>query len=482
MNDTASHLDALRALLGPRGLLPPPDDVSSYEIGARYDRGRAAFVARPATTAEASAVVSYCVRHGISLVPQAGNTGLVSGSTPDESGTQGVLSLDRLTKPLAVDIGNRSVTVGAGVRLSSLNQALASHGLTLPIDLGADPMVGGMVATNTGGARFLRYGDMRRHVLGLEVVLPDAEGSVLDLTRALRKNNTGLDLKQLFIGTGGAYGLITRVVLELRRLPQQSATAILVPRDDAAVMELLVAFEERVGDHLAAFEGMSGAAVGLALKHHENLRNPFAPDPPPPVSILVEIERSWAVRADEPSIDVLMEQVLAEVWDLPGAPLANAVTGRGADFWALRHVLTESLAAEGRVVAFDLGFARADVMPFRRAMTGILAQRYPEVQVCDFGHFGDGGVHFNMVVSRDAALARDPLPLRELVFGEAVERFGGSFSAEHGIGRANQAFYERFVTARERGIAGAIQDLLAPGPMGSVDFRALTSDTESKPR
>ncbi len=471
MNDTASHLDALRALVGARGLLAAPDDLSSYETGARYDRGRAAFVVRPATTAEASAVVAYCVRHGIALVPQSGNTGLVAGSTPDGSGGQGVLSLDRLAAPFEIDLANRSVTVGAGTRLSSLNERLAPHGLTLPIDLGADPMIGGMVATNTGGARFLRYGDMRRHVMGLEIVLPDEAGTVLDLTRPLRKNNTGLDFKQIFIGTGGAYGLVTRAVLELRRLPQQSATAILVPRDDAAVMELLVAFEERVGDHLAAFEGMSGAAVALALKHHDRLRNPFAPNPPPPFCILVEIERSWAARPQEPSIDALMEQVLAEVWALPGEPLADAVPGRGTDFWALRHVLTESLAAEGRVIAFDLGFARAAVMPFRRAMAEILAREHPEVRVCDFGHVGDGGVHFNLVVPRDSALARDPSSVRDLVFGEAVERFGGSFSAEHAIGRANQVFYERFIDPRQRGIAGAIQDLLAPGRLGAVDFR-----------
>ncbi|MGF6233783.1 FAD/FMN-containing dehydrogenase [Inquilinus ginsengisoli] len=475
MNDTASHLQALGAVLGERGLLAAPDDLSAYETGARYDRGRAAFVARPATTAEASAVVAHCVRHGIRLVPQGGNTGLVAGSTPDPGGAQGVLSLDRLAAPFDIDPANRSATVGAGLRLSALNQGLAPHGLVLPIDLGADPMVGGMVATNTGGARFIRYGDMRRHVLGLEVVLPDAQGTVLDLMRPLRKNNTGLDLKQLFIGTGGAYGLVTRAVLELRRLPQQSATAILVPRDDDAVMTLLTAFEERVGDHLAAFEGISGAAVGLALKHHERLRNPFAPNSPPPFCILVEIERSWAPREQEPSIDALMEQVLAEIWDLPGSPLADAMPGRGSEFWALRHVLSESLAAEGRVVAFDLGFARADVMPFRRAMTEMLAQRHPEARICDFGHVGDGGVHFNLVLPRDSALARDPAPLRELVFGEAAGRFGGSFSAEHGIGRVNLAFYERFVADHERGLAGAIQDLVAPGGLGAVDFRAAAS-------
>jgi len=179
----ASHIEALKAMLGEKGLLTGAADIAAYETGARYDKGRAAFVARPASTAETSAVVGYCVTNGIALVPQSGNTGLVSGSTPDESGAQGVLSLDRLTAPFELDRVNRTVKAGAGLRLSDLNGRLEDNGLFFPIDLGADPRLGGMIATNTGGSRFLRYGDVRRNTLGLTVVLAVTAGTVLIRSR-----------------------------------------------------------------------------------------------------------------------------------------------------------------------------------------------------------------------------------------------------------------------------------------------------------
>ncbi|MGQ3280036.1 MAG: FAD-binding oxidoreductase, partial [Shinella sp.] len=243
----ARHIDTLKSLLGEKGLLTEASDMAAYETGARYDKGRAAFVARPTATEEVSAVVSYCVKNGIALVPQSGNTGLVSGSTPDGSGQQGVLSLDRLTAPFELDRVNRTIKAGAGVRLSDLNGKLDETGLFFPIDLGADPRLGGMIATNTGGSRFLRYGDVRRNTLGLTVVLADEAGTVLDLSSDLRKNNTGVDWKQLFIGTSGAFGIITECVLNLEPAPKQSATALLVPSSDEQVSALLVAMEDALG-------------------------------------------------------------------------------------------------------------------------------------------------------------------------------------------------------------------------------------------
>ena len=225
----ARHISALRDLLGPKGVLTDASDMAAYETGARYDQGRAALVLRPASTEEVSAAVSYCVRAGVSLVAQSGNTGLVSGSTPDLSGSQVVLSLDRVTDRFELDLDNRSLRAGAGFRLSDVNRRLEPHGLFFPIDLGADPRLGGMVATNTGGSRFLKYGDVRRNTLGLKVVLADEAGTILELDQDLRKNNTGVDWKQLFIGTSGAFGIVTECVLNLERLPAQTATAYLVP-------------------------------------------------------------------------------------------------------------------------------------------------------------------------------------------------------------------------------------------------------------
>lgn len=338
MIDT-THLDAIRAIVGSKGLITAATDMCRYEIGARYDEGRAAFVVRPGTTEEVSRVVAYAVSNGIHLVPQAGNTGVVGGSTPDSTGTQAVLSLDRLGALLAIDVRNRTVEVGAGVRLSSLNEALALHGLFLPIDLGADPMIGGMVATNTGGARFLRYGAMRRQVLGLEVVLPDRKGTILDLTTGLRKDNAAIDLKQLFVGTGGAFGVITKAVLEVQRVPQQIATALIVPRDGEAIPLLLTALEEACGEYLTAFEGISRNAMKHALAHVARLRNPFARGETPPYAILVELTRSWSQRAQELALSDVLESVLAELFEQDEPLLSDALIGRPEELWALRHSL-----------------------------------------------------------------------------------------------------------------------------------------------
>ncbi len=388
--------EALLQIVGPAGLLTAPEDRAPYETAARYGGGKAAAVVRPADTAEVSAVVGYCVRRGLKFTPQSGNTGLVLGSTPDGSGEQIVLSLDRLRAPPQLDVGDRTATVAAGVRLSALNAALEPHGLFLPIDVSSDPMIGGMVATNTGGARFMRYGDMRRRVLGLEVVLPDETGTVLKLSHGLRKDNAHLDLRQLFVGSCGAFGVITAATLEVQPLPQQSAVALLIPRDDAAVMELLSAFEAQAGEYLTAFEGMSEAAMRCAFAHVPAVRNPF-PEGLPFYAILLELTSTAAGRPGEISLDTLLETVVTQLAERPSSPLADVRFGPPGRFWALRHSLSEGLRASGPVVGFDLSFRRSEVMNFRRVAAGRLAERFPEYELCDFGHIADGGVHFNLV-------------------------------------------------------------------------------------
>ncbi|WP_432345877.1 FAD-binding oxidoreductase [Shinella yambaruensis] len=469
----ARHIEALKGLAGEKGLLTEEADMAAYETGARYDRGRAAFVARPATTAEASAIVSYCVRNAIALVPQSGNTGLVSGSTPDGSGRQGVLSLNRLTAPFDLDRVNRSVRAGAGLRLSDLNGRLEESGLFFPIDLGADPRLGGMIATNTGGSRFLRYGDVRRNVLGLTVVLADEAGTVLDLSSDLRKNNTGVDWKQIFIGTSGAFGVVTECVLNLEPAPKQSATALLVPASADQVATLLVAMEDTLGSYLSAFEGMSGNAVAAALDHVPSLRNPFQGGVVPGFVILAEISRATPPRAGEQPLDAVLEEVLAAIWEREDAPLADAFVGPPHEIWALRHALSEGVKHRGRLIAFDLSFRRGDIMPFLAHMKAEMPDHFEDVTICDFGHIGDGGVHFNLVVAKDDPRLADPdfeADLREWVFTVAVEQFGGSFSAEHAIGRKNQAFYDRYTPEKLRALAAGLKTITSPGPLGTITF------------
>ncbi len=468
-----SHIDALRALLGEKGLLAEASDMEAYETGARYDRGRAAFVARPASTQEVSAVVAYCVENAIALIPQSGNTGLVSGSTPDDSGAQGVLSLDRVAAPFELDRVNRTVRVGAGMRLSDLNAKLEEHGLFFPIDLGADPRIGGMVATNTGGSRFLRYGDVRRNTLGLTVVLADEGGTVLDLSAALRKNNTGVDWKQVFIGTSGAFGVVTECVLNVEPLPRQTATALLVPSAPDKVPALLMALEDALGSYLSALEGMSGNAVRAALDHVPSLRNPFQASEVPGFALLLEISRINAPRDGEQPLDALLEGVLAAIWEDGDALLDDAFVGPPHELWALRHALSEGVKHSGRLIAFDLAFRRGDVMRFLDHMKAHMPARFPGVTICDFGHIGDGGVHFNLVVAKDDPRLNDPAfeaGLREWVFSVCVDEFNGSFSAEHAIGRKNQTFYNRYTSSELRRLGAALKAITSPGPLGSVEF------------
>ncbi|MBE1207646.1 FAD-binding oxidoreductase [Aminobacter carboxidus] len=465
------HIDNLSALLGAGGLLTGRTDMAGYEKGARYDSGRAAFVARPATAEAVSAVVAYCARHAIALVPQSGNTGLVAGSTPDDSGTEGVLSLERLRSTFDLDLDNRTLRVDAGFRLSEINARLEPHGLFFPIDLGADPMAGGMVATNTGGARFLRFGDVRRNTLGLKVVLGDEAGTTVELGAGLRKDNTGVDWKQLFIGTAGAFGVITECTFNLERLPQQTATAYLVPRSPEHVSVLLNAMEEQLGTYLSAFEGMSGAAIKRTLGHVTALRNPFPGGAVPDYVILAEVSRSWPRRASEQPLEAVLEEVLAEVWNHSDEPLDDAFMGPPQEMWALRHALSEGVKSAGYVVGLDLSFRRGGVMPFRARMREILASEFPDVEICDFGHVGDGGVHFNLVVPREAdgsVNAARVDALRDRVISISVEAHGASFSAEHGLGRRNQHFYDRYTPPKLKSMAAQLKQATAPGPLGST--------------
>ncbi len=462
--------EALRRIVGTAGLLSAPDDLSSYQTAARYGGGVAAAVVRPADTRQVSAVLRHCVRRRLAFTPQSGNTGLVLGSTPDGSGRQIVLSLDRLRAPPRIDVDDRTVTVAAGVRLSALNAALEPHHLFLPIDLGSDPMIGGMVATNTGGARFLRYGDMRRQVLGLEVVLPDADGTVLQLAGGLRKDNAHLDLRQLFIGSCGAFGVVTAATLEVQPRPRQSAVALLVPRDEDAVLETLRAFETETGEFLTAFEGMSEAAMRHACEHVRALRNPFE-EGFPGYAILVELSSVSGQRHGEPSLDTVLESVITRLVERDSSPLADVRFGRAETFWALRHALSEGLRAAGPLVGFDLSFRRSDVMAFRRVAIAQLAVTHPEYEVCDFGHVADGGVHFNLVqrTNRPVDAARVS-GLRDAVLDLAVRDFGASFSGEHGIGRANQRAYDRYTPASIQHYSAALAAVFAAMPATAVRF------------
>jgi FAD/FMN-containing dehydrogenase len=463
-------IDALTVIVGRANILLG-DDARPYAVGARYGDGLALCVVRPALAQEVCEVVRLCVERGIPLVVQGANTGLVGAGTPDASGAQVVLSLSRLRRECVVDADNRSVTVDAGVTLQEVNDKLEPHGLWFPIDLGANPSIGGMVAANTGGTRLIRYGDVRHNLLALDVVLFNPPGELAHFGSALRKDNTGSDLKQLFVGTSGVYGVITRATLEVHPRPRQSATALVVPQDEASVMTLLRALESELGEFLSAFEGMSTLAMQAAIDHIPALYNPFAPEALPEFAILIELESSVSSTYAALNLQDMLTRFLEDQF---GTTISNAVIGNGTELWHLRHGISEGARSMGRIIAFDVSVPRARIMEFRRTANALVAAQFAYLQVVDFGHIADGGVHFNVIWPHDAAQAYDidtVTDLRDRIYALVAGPFNGSFSAEHGVGPHNLRYYRQYASDISQTLCAGIKQLVDPlGLCGTVDF------------
>lgn len=466
------HIEALKTFVDGKGLLLPADGVEVYQVGARRDTGIAACVLRPTNTQEVSNIVAYCVKQGIHIIPQSGNTGLVGGSIPDDTGAQVILNFERMNSIIDIDPVNQSAHTGAGLRLSALNSACENHNQYLPIDLGSDPCLGGMVSTNTGGSRYLKYRGMREHVMGVKAVLADDHGTIIDVLTPLHKNNTGFDVKQLFIGSGGIFGFVTEVIVRLAPKPQQSAAALLIPSSIEAINMLLHEIELRCGTYLSALEGMSGNAIKCAFAHNPSLPSPFGQDDIPDYAILVELSRTWQPRGGEQSLDEVLENVLAEIWEHDDAPLDNALLGAPEKLWHLRHSLSEGVQRSGKLYAFDVSFKRSDVISFHTYISAQLAEHYPEITLCDFGHIGDGAIHCSLVLDKDDPRGADAAfeaEFREWVNDIVVHKFGGSYSAEHGLGRKTQDAYNKYTSEEVKNLTRAIKAAIAPRPIGTIE-------------
>src|SRR5438034_889489 len=466
--DRAEVVRSLREPAGEGAALAEPHELARYEQGWRYGQGKALAAVRPSRTEDVARVLAFASSQGIRVVPQGANTGLVGGSTPDASGEMLVLSLERLSRIVAIDAVDRSVTAEGGVLLSQLETALAEQGMMFPIDLGADPTVGGMIATNAAGTRVLRYGDIRQNLLGLEVVL--ADGTVLDLMTTLRKNNTGLDAKQVFVGTSGVFGIVTRAVLRVVPRPAQRATALVGAAEGASVLQLLSHLEQHLGDVLSAFEVVSAESLAPVFRYQPRLRNPFGASLPP-YTVLVEL--STTLPADRVSLDDLLETTLgAMIEGGAGEGITDVFPGKPAELWDIRHHVSESLRHEGEVLGLDISVPRSSMPSFVEAARDLLAPDYPFVRVCDFGHWGDGGVHLNLVWKKEDAPRPTPelkAELQPLIYDLAMTRFRGSFSAEHGIGPHNQAFYDRYTPALVKEVCGLLKARLDPkGRLGTT--------------
>src|SRR6266704_1428521 len=356
----APLLSTLRAIVGEINVLTSDADVAPYVSDWR-DRyhGRTRAVVRPGTTAEVAAVVRCCAEHGVPIVPQGGNTGLCGGATPDESGSEIVVSLSRLARVRAIDTSNATLTIEAGVPLARAQQAADDAGFFFPLSLGAEGSctIGGNLSTNAGGTAVLRYGNARELVLGLEVVL--ADGRIWDGLKGLRKDNTGYDIKQLFLGSEGTLGIITAAVLKLFPKPRTSATALAALADVDAAIALLGLLRQALGDRLAGFELISGECIALTRKQF-----PALPDPLPGYP--------WyaLAQADDPAADsplaVQMEAALAAAVEqhVAGDAAIAQSAAQAAELWALREHIPEAQRLEGANIKHDISLPVSRIPAF----------------------------------------------------------------------------------------------------------------------
>ncbi len=458
----ASLLERLGAAVGPQGLITDARDLEPYALDWRgYYRGITPAVVRPASTAEVSAVLKICSETRTAVVPQGGNTGMCGASTPDAGGDAIVLNLGRMNRILEVDALNNTVSVEAGCVLAGIQQAARDAGRLFPLSLGAEGscQIGGNLSTNAGGVNVLRYGNTRDLALGLEVVLPD--GRVWDGMRSLRKNNTGYDLKQAFIGAEGTLGVITAAVLKLFPLPRSGATAwSAVPAPEAA-LELLALLRQHCGDKITAFELISRNCVDLVLRHIPGTRDPLpAPHGWYVLTELGDAREGGAIRAE-------LEQVLAAAMErglVVDAVIAES-EARSQGLWKLRETIPEAARGEaGMLYRHDIAVAVSRVPAFIAEARAALQARFPGVEIICFGHLGDGNLHYNAFVAgrrREDPAARDAHDVTHCVY-DIVGRYHGSFSAEHGIGQSKLAEMARYKSGVELGMMRALKATFDP--------------------
>jgi FAD/FMN-containing dehydrogenase len=459
-----AFVQAIEDMVGPAGLIRDAAMMQGYLRDWRNAyHGQAALVVRPATTTEVSAVVRLCCAANVPLVPQGGNTGLCGGSIPDESGTQVVMSLTRMNAIRDIDTANETVTVEAGVILQHLQEAAAQAGRLFPLSLGAEGSctVGGNLATNAGGTAVLRYGNMRDLTLGLEVVLPD--GRVWDGLRGLRKDNTGYDLKQLFIGSEGTLGIITAAVLKLYPAVHSVTTAwVALPSPQAAV-DLIGRMRARCGDRLSGFELMSRQSVQFVLDHVRGCTDPFREVH----AWYVLIELSDA-QADAP-LALMLEEGLGDAF-AHGEALDAVVAGSQAQtaaLWALREGISEAQNHEGPSLKHDISVPVSSIPAFIETTDRQLLAAFAGVRIVAYGHVGDGNLHYNISKppgEEDAAFVARAEAIMHVIYANTAA-FAGSISAEHGLGQAKRAAARHYKAPLEIELMRTLKQAMDPASL-----------------
>ncbi|MBU0589797.1 MAG: FAD-binding oxidoreductase [Gammaproteobacteria bacterium] len=454
-------LEQLRQITGAPNVLTE-GDLTAWELDWRKrERGRALAVVRPASTEELAAVVKACAAARVSMVPQGGNTGMVVGSTPDASGTQVVLSLTRMNKVRALDAGNLTITVDAGCVLQNLQEACEEAGFLFPLSLASEGSctIGGNLGTNAGGTQVVRYGNTRELCLGLEVVT--SRGEIWNGLTGLRKDNTGYDLRHLFIGSEGTLGVITAATMKLYPMPVSQLTAFAaVPSLDAAV-QLLSLAHRYLSSGLTGFEVMGQFALSLVAKHYPQQRVPFWQESPWCV-VLENSDNESEAHARE-CFERLLEAAMEEGC-VTDAVVAESMAQAKA-LWHIRESIPLAQAEEGLNIKHDISISVSRIPEFVQETNALLLQHFPGARLVIYGHLGDGNLHYNVQAPVDDDQARflldEEAPMNSLVY-EVVDRYNGSISAEHGIGSLKAEKLEHHKSPVALGLMRSIKQALDP--------------------
>jgi FAD/FMN-containing dehydrogenase len=454
-------LQRLRQVVGPKGWTSDPAEMEPWLKSWRDNwRGAVPIILRPASTAEVAAVVRVCAETRTPIVPQGGNTGLTGASQPHDDMSEVILSTARMNRIREVDLANDTMTVEAGVVLATIQAAARQHDRLFPLSLAAEGscQIGGNLSTNAGGTQVLRYGNARSLALGLEVVLPD--GRIWDGLRGLRKDNTGYDLKQLFIGAEGTLGVITAAVLRLFPRPTDVATALVAVPSPAASVALLGRARAAFGEQVTTFELMQRNALDFAVRHVPGVVDPLSE--PHPWYVLLEAAGQGASGDLAERLAELLAEA-AEAGEARDATIASS-EAQARSLWKIRESIPEAQNHEGASIKHDVSVPVSRIDDFIGRATAALERRYPGVRVVAFGHVGDGNIHFNPAQpagADKAAFAGERENVNRIVH-DLVAELGGSISAEHGLGRLRMIEAERYKPAVELDLMRTLKRALDP--------------------
>ena len=463
LQDVDGFLEHLRSAVGAANVLTDESDLAPYVVDARRRyRGGALCVARPATTAQVSQVLTLCHEAGVAVVPQGGNTGMCGGATPRAERDSVVLALGRMNRVRAVDPLNNTIAVDAGCTLAAVQAEAAAVGRLFPMSLGSEGscQIGGNIATNAGGTAVLRYGPMRDLVLGVEAVMPD--GRVVNAMKALRKDNTGYALKHLFVGSEGTLGVITGAVLKLFAKPASDAVAMVGLDDIDAALALLHHVQARAGSRLTNFEVISAGEYELVMSLPKGLRDPLAARHP------------WVAIVELTDADPaapLGDELAAIVHDAMERGLGRDATlaaskAQAELIWEIRHSVTEANVNAGLTFSHDTAVPVSRVPDFVRGVERLVAERFPAAKPVFVGHVGDGNIHAVIVLPREAASTpaeTDALAAAvNATIDEVTLSLDGSISAEHGIGRSNRRRLSAYLDPADLALMQGIKALFDP--------------------